>query len=124
MRSLCGQIGPGDGADPRLEPKSGETRPTGRKSRQLCAQVAESLSLAMAATAGDDIVAGMTVLAVEPAPDTSRMLVTVAPPKGEDLDPGEIVARLDQAAPRLRAEVAQSITRRRAPSLAFRVSLA
>ena len=87
-------------------------------------QVAESLSLAMAATAGDDIVAGMTVLAVEPAPDTTRMLVTVAPPKGEALDPAEIVSRLDRAAPRLRAEVARSITRRRAPSLAFRVSLA
>jgi ribosome-binding factor A len=124
LRSLCGQIGPGDGADPRLDRGEVHATKAARKASQLCAQVAEALSFALAATSGDDAVAGLTVVAVEPAPDTTRLRVTVAPPPGDPIGPEELLARLERAAPRLRGEVARSITRRRAPTLAFRLSLA
>src|SRR4051794_39519462 len=112
LRSLCGQIGPGDGADPKLDRGDVSASRAARKARQLCSQVSEALSFALAATSGDDAVAGLTVLSVEPAPDTGRLRVTVAPPPGDPIDPEDLLARLDRASPRLRAEVARSITRR------------
>lgn len=123
LRSLCGEVGPGDGDDPRLARKDTHPSRAGRKARQLCAQVAESLGLALAATADDETLASLIVIAADPAPDTSRLLVTVALPKGDRVDPGELLRRLDRATPRLRTEVARSITRRRAPALSFRLSL-
>lgn len=122
MRSLCGQLGPGDGLDPKLE-RDGEGRGAGsRKARQLCAQAAEALSFALAASA-DETLAGLTVVSVVPGPDTSRLIATVAMSPGDPFEPNELLARLDRAAGHLRSEVARSITRRKAPTIAFRISV-
>lgn len=123
LKSLCGEVGPGDGNDPRLERPDRESKGPSRKARQLCSQAAEALSYALAATSDDDLVAGLTVTSVVPGPDTSRLIVTLALPAGERPDPGDLLARLDRASTRLRAEVARSITRRKAPTLAFRLVL-
>ena len=117
---MCGAIGPGDGLDPRLEPIENRYGQGGRKARQLCAQAAEALAYALGATS-DELVSGLTIASVEPGPDSSRLIVTVAPPVGEVVDPLDLVARLDRETPRLRAEVARAITRRKAPALAFRL---
>lgn len=122
LRSLCGEVGPGDGLDPRLEPRGAAAGKGGRKARQLCAQVAETLNLALASSP-DDLLAGLTVVAVEPAPDSSRLLATVAPPAGERPDPSDLMDHLERASARLRSEVARAITRKKAPALAFRISL-
>jgi len=122
MRSLCGEVGPGDGLDPRLERPESLSGRVGRKAKQLCAQAAEALAYAIAASS-DDALAGLIIASVQPGPDTSRLIVTVSPPEGEHPDPSALLASLDRAAPRLRAEVATAITRRKAPSLSFRISL-
>ena len=124
MRSLCGQIGPGDGLDPRLETKGNRPGSAGRKARQLCAQAAEALAFALAATADDDRIAALTVASVVPGPDASRLIATLVPPPGEPFDPAELIASLDRSSARLRAEVARAITRRKAPALAFRIVVA
>lgn len=126
LRSLCGRVDEGDGVDPRLEARSlrGQAESSGgkqgRKVRQLCRQVWEAIELS---PGGDEVLSGLTVVSVEPAPDASRLLVTVAPRPGEPFDPDAMVAALERASPRLRSEVASAITRRRAPSLAFRVAI-
>lgn len=124
LRSLCGRVEEGDGLDPRLEARSLRGRAesggsNGRKVRQLCRQALEALELSMG---GDDVLSGLTVVSVVPAPDASRLLVTAAPRPGEPFDPDAMVAALERASPRLRSEVASAITRRKAPSLAFRVT--
>ena len=64
----------------------------------------------------------LRVISVVPAPNSSRLLVTVsANLPVEDFDRQEILARLDDQTGRLRAEVAASINRKRVPSLAFHV---
>lgn len=126
LRSLCGRIDEGDGVDPRLEARSLMARAESsggskrRKVRQLCRQVWEAIELS---PGGDEVLSGLTVVSVEPAPDASRLMVTVAPRPGEPFDPDAMVKALERAAPRLRSEVAAAITRRRAPSLAFRVAI-
>ena len=90
-----------------------------RKARQLCCQVADTLNYAL----GDDAsLAGLLVVAVEPAPDSTCLLVTLCPQLADEpLDTRAILARLEASAGRLRFEVASAITRKRAPKLLFRL---
>jgi ribosome-binding factor A len=120
MESLCGDVQPDDGIDPRefFRPprKQGGVR---RKAQQLCQQVADTLSYVLGEF--DDELRELRVAQVRPAPDLSRLLVLVTPAvAGSRLDPEVVSAKLEAAAGRLRTEVAASITRRRAPRLSFR----
>jgi ribosome-binding factor A len=93
-----------------------------RKAKQLCRQVAETLDLVLSGDSRDELLQSLHVLSVVPAPNSSRMLVTVSadlPP--EDYNRRKILERLDEQTGRLRAEVAASIHRKRVPSLVFHV---
>ena len=122
MKSLCGDLGPGDGLDPRLEKQGSSGRQVSRKARQLCSQAAEALSFALAASA-DEYLSGLTVRSVEPGPDSLRLIATLSPPTTETFAPADLIERLDRASGHLRSEVARSITRRKAPAIAFRIAL-
>jgi len=90
-----------------------------RKDLQLCRQVADTLSLALG-DCGDDCLRDLHVVRVVPAPDASQLLVIVGSPLGEvPPAPTEVLAHLQARTPWLRGEVAQAITRKRAPSLLF-----
>ena len=114
---------------PRKQPGRGGSRGRGRgvgprarvdrKTLQLCGQVAETLNLVLAEEP-DDVLRGLYVAGVEPAPDDSRLLVTVESLPADRPDPARALARLELASAHLREEVARAITRRRVPSLAFR----
>ncbi len=93
------------------------------KDSQLCAQVADLLGAALASV--DDLdVARLLVVSVVPAPDTTRLLVTVCSPSGSPPIADDLTARLGRLKGHLRAEVAWGITRKRAPDLAFVVGAA
>ncbi len=120
LESLCGEIHPDDGMDPaqffRPARKSGKND---RKDQQLCHQVAETLNLVLSGEYGDEL-RDVRIVSVTPAPDASQLMVMVAPAiSGDQVNPGAVIAKLTSAAGRLRAEVAASITRRRAPNLLF-----
>lgn len=124
IRALCADVHEDDGVDPRdLLKKYQEPPKTRRKAQQLCGQVAETLGLVLA-DSHDDALNGLIVVAVEPAPDASRLLVTLRPSSPEAaFDPVEVLDRLEKASGRLRSEAAAAITRRKAPSLAFRLAI-
>jgi hypothetical protein len=61
------------------------------------------------------------VVSVQPAPDESRLLVTVGPTLPGPCEPAEVSARLQKALGKLRSEVAATIHRKKVPELAFRV---
>jgi len=84
---------------------------------QLCRQVQEALSWALGTTIHDDRLADCTIADVEPMPGGNRLLVKVSVPA--DLSLSEINERLAKATPALRTEVAEAITRRKAPELVF-----
>lgn len=121
MHLLCGEVHPDDGQDPkeffRKTTKRGGDQ---RKARQLCHQVADTLNLALGEF-GDEL-RDLRIVSVEPAPDSTQLLVLVAPAL-EDcaLDRKRIEERLASIAGRLRTEVAAAITRKRAPKLLFQV---
>jgi ribosome-binding factor A len=86
------------------------------KSRQLCRQVQRALNLALGACR-DDLLRELYVADVTCAPNASHLLVHVAAPV--HISAIELLTRLEAVSARLRAEVAQSITRKRAPELRF-----
>jgi hypothetical protein len=125
LRALCGAVDPDDGIDPRERARGGPPRRMDRKARQLCAQAAETLGDVLAGQSGDDVLRGLYVVSVVPAPNVGRLLVTVAPLPGtsEGVDSARVIEHLEHASARLRCAVAAAITRRRAPVLAYRFAL-
>ena len=122
MLSMCGEVRPEDGMDPRDLAKKPRSSKGDRKVRQLCSQVAETLSLVLSGECSDEVLQNLEVVAVDPAPNASQLLVTVrSADAAEATDPAEVSARLASIAGRLRCEVASAITRKRAPKLVFRV---
>jgi ribosome-binding factor A len=94
-----------------------------RKALQLCHQVAETLEEVLA-ECGDGLLQALRVIDVEPAPDASRLLVTVAIDglPQEAIDLGVVHKHLAHASGHLRSEVATAITRKRAPVLVYRLT--
>jgi ribosome-binding factor A len=122
LHPLCGEISPEDGMDPREFARKGRPRKGDRKDRQLCSQVAETLSLVLSGECDDEVLQSLQVVAVDPAPDASQLVVTVrAGMPDEQIDPDDAMERLTQIMGKLRCEVAGAITRKRAPKLLFRV---
>ena len=121
VQALCSELGPEDGIDPRELLRQAARKKGGRKTLQLCGQVAEALNYAFAAVCNDDVLRELGVLAVQPAPDESRLMVTVAPTLPGPCDPAQVLDRVQQALGKLRSEVAVAIHRKKVPELAFRV---
>ncbi len=95
-------------------------RDAGRKARQLCSQVADTLNYVLAGECDDEVLQNLCVLAVNPAPNTSRLLVTVCSCVPDpNLDVVQVLERLSRATGKLRCEVAATIHRRRTPQLLF-----
>ena len=93
-----------------------------RKAKQLCRQVLETLDLVLSGDCRDELLQSLHVVSVVPAPNSSRLLVTVfADLPSELFDHQQILERVDDQMGRLRAEVAASINRKRVPSLVFHV---
>ncbi|HET6880238.1 MAG TPA: hypothetical protein VFI31_08790 [Pirellulales bacterium] len=102
---------------------SHEHRSTGRKTLQLCSQVADTLNYVLSGECDDELLRDLQVMSVVPAPDASQLLVTVYPVAVSDatFDAVEVRRRLMAAIGRLRSEVAAAITRKKVPKLLFHV---
>lgn len=87
-----------------------------RKTAQLCEQVAEAISLALA-ECHNPLLAALWVESVEPAPTASRMRVIVS--ADIDTDGDAILDALTHARHFLRRQVAGEINRKRVPELSF-----
>lgn len=121
MLDYCGEVQPEDGSDPRRPfVHSPNERQQGRKAKQLCRQVETALGYVLAGDEADPLLESLQVVSVSPAPNSSRLLVTVWA-DGESIDRQAIHDRLQRHAGRLRTEIAAAITRRRAPTLIFNV---
>jgi ribosome-binding factor A len=96
---------------------------TQRKDQQLCRQVERALAYVVPGGLADPVLQDLSVAAVRPAPDASRLMVwfRTGRPMSEAPD---ILERLERARGLLRNEVAASVTRKRAPELAFQLLFA
>src|SRR2546428_6315889 len=112
----CAELGPDDGVDPRTLHVPIRRRAVNRKALQLCGQIARTLGCVLAGECCDDRLRDLLVESVRPAPDSTRLLVSIYPgPSARSADPGLILASLDRAAGMLRGMVAAAIHRKRVP---------
>jgi ribosome-binding factor A len=96
MLAHCGEIHADDGIDPRdfFRPTRTQIKEN-RKAQQLCRQVAETLAFVLSGETPDEVIGSLQVLSVVPAPDASRLLVTLrADTRPELFDPELIECRL------------------------------
>lgn len=121
LQALSSEVGPEDGTDPRDLLRHAARKKGGRKTHQLCGQVAEALNYALSAACNDDVLRDLSVVTVQPAPDEARLLVTVGPTLPGPCDPVQVLAHLQQALGKLRSEVAAAIHRKKVPELTFHV---
>jgi ribosome-binding factor A len=92
-----------------------------RKAAQLCAQVRRALDFGLSEALSDSSVDAY-VLDVVPAPNTSHLLVLVQPMQAVDSEGvRELEDELARHAGLLRTTVAESIHRRKTPTLSFQV---
>ena len=124
LRQSCGVINEDDAIDPRhYFYNKRKSRSKFRKVYQLCRQVADTLQLVL--SDGDSLLAGLNVIDVLPAPDSRRLLIVVGLSASEVDSASHIevlMERLSSHTPRLRAEIAQSIRRRKTPQLVFELT--
>jgi ribosome-binding factor A len=122
LQQRAGRTGPDAGVDPSQFFDRRSRQRVDRKAYQLCRQVSDTLNFVLSGDTGDDVLRGLYVDSVDPAPDASHLLVSVAPLDRDDQTPAEVyLTKLMAVSGKLRSEVAASISRRKAPELAFRV---
>ena len=119
-RDLCAGLREDDGIDPRRrgraddDNKPNEARVAGR----LCRQVQRAIQLALQGCA-DAVLRDLFVSDVQPAPDLSRLQVTVAVQATDRKTFEAHAAALSRAHGLLRSQVARAISRKRTPELLF-----
>lgn len=124
LKQMCGVINDDDAIDPRhyfYNKRKG--KPKFRKAYQLCRQVSDTLQLVL--TGNDPLLDGLRIVDVVPAPDSRRMLVILGLPKDEVDSATQVEAIMDclrTHIPRLRSEIARSISRRKTPQLVFEIT--
>ena len=91
----------------------------GHKDLQVCRQVYDVLTLALAEI-DDPLIDDLVLARVVPAPNAGRVQVILVPFR-DDIDEDEALARLAEFADDLREEVAAEVNRRRVPDLVFRI---
>ena len=96
-----------------------ERGPRGHKDLQVCRQVFDALTYALAEI-DDPLIAELVLVSVTPAPSAARVQVNLVPAHA-GVDREAARARLAEIAAELRAEVAAEVTRRRVPELAFHI---
>jgi ribosome-binding factor A len=119
----CDEMHDDDGINPRDYFRNDSiTSKKHHKLERLCRQVAETLDQMLAGEFADEALRCLRIVSVTPAPDASRLLVTLyADCAPDDFDRDLLENRLAACKGRVRCEVAAAITRRKAPSLAFHV---
>ena len=117
LMDLAAELSSEDGIDPKdFHAKLWDApKQATRKGQQLCGQVKDALHTALSGCA-DEVLQGLCVVSVKPAPHTGRLLVVLA---AEDR-PAALEA-LARAAGFLRSQVAAAISRRYTPELVFEI---
>lgn len=111
-----------DGVDPREFLSRVTKSRSDHHVSALCSEVWKRLSLVFSADLDDEELLALEVVAVEPAPDSSRLRVVLSSPEELDLERRlAMLARLKALTPFLRSEIAQSLARRRTPDLGFEI---
>ena len=112
LEALAAELAPEDGADPQRFFQHLARTPKAWRVQALCSEVARAVALSLPPD--------LSLVGVTPAPDASRLCVTLGyDPSAAGLEP--LQSSLGALQARLRAEVARSVRRRKAPELTLQL---
>ena len=118
--SSCSEIRPDDGVDPRTFFRKSGRKPNNRKALQMCGEIARTVGAVLAWESGDEVLRSLAVDAVEPAPDSTRVLVTVhLQTPVENASVSQVLEHLDRSRGKLRTAVAAAIHRKRSAGVSI-----
>jgi len=120
VASLCAEIGPEDGVDPRQVFHQTTRKQSHRKTYQVCKQAEKTLNLVLASESVDPLLRELVVRTVEPAPDSAHLLVIVEVDLTTQSE-HEVREAFERANGQLRSAIAMDINRKRAPQISFRL---
>jgi ribosome-binding factor A len=121
-----GDVYPSDEVDPeRFFGEADRSRQGIRKLLQLCKQVERSAALTLTSACESDSLLGAAVAAVEPAPDSGRLMVTVVLAASSSVEDAiEAKDALMRSTAEFREDVSRAIHRKRVPQIVFDVRMA
>ena len=117
----CDTFYPDDGVDPRLYLRRGFKKKN-KKIHRLCSQVMRTLNVSLSTEGRHDLLQGLSVDTVQPAPNASRLLVsvsTIKPLHQEECE--ELRQLLKQMKGLFREELAIVLHRKHVPDLIFQL---
>ena len=125
LQQCCGEIHEDDCIDPRKFFQPERDKKENYKGQQLCRQAYETLSL-LIADCDDELMQSLNIVEVNITSDGSRLVAAIehkyadqSVPELDKSTPEQTLSRLAEQIPRLRSELAQSISRKRVPNLSF-----
>jgi ribosome-binding factor A len=120
-----GEVWSDDETDPsRFFGEGRRSRKADWKALQLCKQVERSVAVTLLGQCESEALVGAVVAAVEPAPDSGRLRLTVVlAPERVAGDLSAAWTALQRATGVFREEVARSVHRKRVPEIVFEVRL-
>ncbi len=121
-KKLCDEIGPEDGVDPRLLARSIEPKPRCHKVKQLCKEAKHTLSLVLAGELYDPLLKDMDIVEVTADENGQFLCVSmIHVDTGAEPDENLILNKLQAIQGYLRSTIAQSVKRKRVPTLKFKI---
>ncbi len=118
VSSLCAEIGPGDGVRPGRKRDHELSENPERKIGQVCRLVEKTVQMAL--SSGDERLADLQIVRVEPAPDSRRLRILVITTQTVS-DNTHIVTAINQAKGWIRSEIATVLNRKRVPEISFQL---
>lgn len=120
--SLCEEIGPEDGVDPRRLSRTFAMEKEGHKSRQLCKAAQRTLSLLLGGEFSDSLLQCLTVVDVTSDEAGASLSISfIYRNAGSPAHEDRILEKLHAVQGSLRAAIARSVNRRRVPVLRFKL---
>jgi len=120
LAPLCAEIGLEDGTNPKEFFQVRSKKKKNYKAQQVGKAVTRAIDYVLISVVSNPLLQDLSVLYVEPAPNSSHFLVVLSPNSfSETWSEKETMAALAQLAPRFKEEIGASMHRKRVPELSF-----
>jgi len=118
--SLCAEIGPEDGIDPRYLKKFTCDKNYDQKSSRLCNEVSKVLSLVLAGDMGNPVLQALQVMNVSTESGGEFLNIRLAHYETHfNVNEQQLISELKRVQGYLRSAISQRINRKRVPALKF-----
>ncbi len=120
VNQLCGEIGPEDGVDPRTIARAMDKKSSSRKGMQLGREARQTISMIFSGELSDPVFQDIEVIDVSASEDGQFLCVTLTQTDTDvELDEPLVLEKCQAVQGFLRSAVAETVKRKRVPTIRF-----